>query len=137
MIVKVDWTEVYKKNVLVVDDSLSFRQLTSGLLKHIGFKEIEYANSGAEAVERYEKGGVDILFLDIDMPGMSGMEALEAIIAFDALAYVIMLSGHTSDEYVNQAKERGVKGFISKPLNPPEMKSKLIEFAELNNLVTT
>lgn len=81
---------------------------------------------GVEALETYLLNAPDILFLDINMPQMSGHEVLEKILQFDPKAFVVMLSGNSYAEDVKRAMAVGAKGFVGKPFS----KEKLYTYAQ-------
>ena len=74
------WDYIYQQNVMVVDDSRSFRQLVSALLSHVGFKNVHCAGSCDEAIALYKSNNIELTFLDIDMPEKDGMETLKALL---------------------------------------------------------
>ncbi len=101
--------------ILVADDDMYMRTLIrKGVNPQYTVNEVIH---GSEIVSAYKKYTPDILFLDIHMPGKDGHENLEAILAFDPQAYVIMLSSDSSRENVVSATELGAKGFLAKPFD--------------------
>ncbi|MBF0265612.1 MAG: response regulator [Gammaproteobacteria bacterium] len=111
-----------KLKVLFAEDDSMQRQLFDGLLRHY---QLEIANSpqiakkdvetGHEAVAEALKIDYDIIFLDIEMPGKTGIQVLEEIIKEKKDAYVVMISGHSTADNVKKVLELGAKGFIVKP----------------------
>ena len=102
--------------VLVVDDSRSIRTIIKNALGTLprGIQIVE-AGDGDSAVQLYKQHLADLVFMDITMPGLNGMEALAAIKAFDPDAHVVMLTAETSLDTVVKAKELKADGFIAKP----------------------
>lgn len=103
--------------VLIVDDAAFMRLRLRTILQPEGHTVIEAAN-GAEAVKAYAEQRPDVVFLDITMPEMDGLQALRAIRAADGEAYVIMCSALGQQSMVLQAIQDGASDFIVKPFQP-------------------
>ncbi len=101
---------------LVVDDSAFARKAIINILSAIGGKLAGEAASGQEAVQKYLSLKPDIVFLDIIMPGMEGLAALEMILRDDSSAKVVMVSSLRYNNLVREALSKGAKHFISKPV---------------------
>ena len=112
-----------KSNVVfIADDDAYIRKLVkTALPKNIVVHEYENANDIATA---YEEIIPDIVFLDIHLPGLSGVDILKQLYALDKHAYVIMLSADSSRENVLSTRELGASGFMTKPFS----KERLIDF---------
>ncbi|MFQ5329430.1 MAG: sigma-54-dependent transcriptional regulator [Thermodesulfobacteriota bacterium] len=104
------------KSVMVVDDERDIRSSLEGVLSDEGFK-VFLAQDGEEALKRLEGTFVDIVLLDIWMPGMDGLEVLEKIKARDSDLPVVMISGHGTIETAVKATRLGAYDFIEKPLS--------------------
>jgi len=104
------------KSVMVVDDERDIRTSLEGVLSDEGFK-VYLAQDGEEALKRLEGVFVDIVLLDIWMPGMDGLEVLEKIKARDSDLPVVMISGHGTIETAVKATRLGAYDFIEKPLS--------------------
>ena len=100
--------------VLVVDDAVFQRTRVRRSLEGAGHVVVEAA-SGSEAVDAYARERPDLVFLDITMPGMDGLEALRRIRAGDADARVVMLSAMAQQSTVMEAVRAGARDFIVKP----------------------
>lgn len=100
--------------LLAVDDEKGITDALKGFFEHRGF-EISTANSGEEALKAINANKPDIVFLDIRMKGMSGLEALDKIKTIDKTIKVIMLTIHEEEGIVNQAKKLGADEYITKP----------------------
>ncbi|MCC7534976.1 MAG: sigma-54-dependent Fis family transcriptional regulator [Deltaproteobacteria bacterium] len=104
--------------VLVVDDERNIRRTLEMILGGEGF-DVRTAASGEEALQALAAGGVDVVILDVRLPGMSGLDALARIRA-DASSVrlpVIMISGHASLQEAVQAVQSGATDFFEKPLD--------------------
>lgn len=109
--------------VLIVDDSATVRSQVKDALKSTGLSILE-AKDGLEAIEAIKATPtVRLMFLDINMPRMNGVETLEKINEDglgDSLAIVVLTTeGHP--ELVKRAKEAGAKGWMVKPFNPDQL----------------
>ena len=113
--------------VVVADDLNALRKLASALLKSLGCQVVGEARNGLEAVELFKQYRPDLILLDIEMPEMNGVEALEKIIEADADAAVVMLTGLDDQDVVEKCILIGAKDFLRKDLGPQEMKLRLAE----------
>lgn len=104
-----------KSRILVVDDEEPIRKTLRMALEYEGY-EVSEASSGTEALALLEKEPTDLVFLDIKMPGMDGLEVLEKMTERAAGPQVIMVSGHGSVQTAVQATKLGAFDFIEKPL---------------------
>lgn len=108
-----------KKRALVVDDSKSARLALKGLLERQGI-EVEFAESGEEAIEFLKHQVVDVIFMDHTMPGMDGFEAVSVIKADPrtAMIPVMMYTAKEGEVYIGQARALGAVGVLPKEVQP-------------------
>ncbi len=111
-------------NVLVADDSAFSRARNAAIVKELGHDVIE-ASDGVQAVEAYKSNKADAVLMDITMPGMDGLEALKAILAFDPAARVAMVTAMGQQSIVMEAINSGARDFVVKPFEPDRLKSAL------------
>ena len=104
-------------SVLIVDDNDLMRTLLRGILRGETFQVTSEAKNGVLALESIEKSKPDIVFLDVMMPEMDGLETLQAIKAKHPEIVVIMITGNPSAENVKESIQGGAGGFIIKPFN--------------------
>jgi two-component system chemotaxis response regulator CheY len=102
-------------SAVLVDDDGYARDLLGSILREFGCKVHHALSNGAEAVRKCSKNHPDILFLDIEMPGMDGFSTLEKILLSNPKQYVVMISAHSTLDNVKKAVELGARGFIVKP----------------------
>jgi CheY-like chemotaxis protein len=104
------------ENLLLVDDEGMLRTLGERILGAAGYR-VQVAASGEEALAVLERpdGPVDLVVLDLGMPGMGGLKCLERILALNPQARVIIASGYAADGPVKQALQGGAAGFVAKP----------------------
>ena len=103
-------------NVLIVDDSLILRRNLGKMLESLGHKVVGEAKDGREAVTCYRKLNPDLVTMDITMPEMNGIEALEAIVNEFSDARVVMLTSHGQEPMVREAVRIGAVGYLLKPI---------------------
>ena len=104
-----------KPRILVVDDEEPIRKTMRMMLEYEGFEVLEAA-SGVEGIQAVEKEEPDLVFLDIKMPGMDGLEVLGELKKISASIQVIIISGHGNVQTAVQATKLGAFDFIEKPL---------------------
>jgi two-component system chemotaxis response regulator CheY len=108
---------------LVVDDSEFARRNMKKILLSVGGEEAGSAANGREAIEQYMKLKPDLVFMDITMPEMEGVEAVQGIIHRDASAKIVMVSSNGYQEMIKAALESGAKHFLTKPVEPRQVAS--------------
>ncbi|MBM4180792.1 MAG: response regulator [Betaproteobacteria bacterium] len=101
--------------VLVVDDDTLMRELLKALLRDEGFTVAGEAKDGLSALALVERVRPDLVCLDVNMPGMSGIDVLKAIKARCESCRIVMISGDASMATVREAVGYGAVGFIVKP----------------------
>lgn len=99
--------------VLVVDDDQEIGYMFQRLLG--GPQTVTVARDGYEALERVKAEPYDLIFLDVRLPGMDGVQTLEQIKAIQPDAIVVMMSGYSVEEEVKRALAIGAQDFIPKP----------------------
>jgi CheY-like chemotaxis protein len=99
--------------VLIAEDEETVRLILSRMLAHIGGDkfEVETVASGAEALERLMRNGIDVFITDLAMPGMSGLEAIERVREFSPVP-IVVVSGR---DWAEQAIAAGANRFFAKP----------------------
>jgi len=105
------------RKVLVVDDDAAVRKSFDRVLSSNGYAVIT-AESGEEAVSKLNEEKYDIVYSDIRMPGMSGLEVAETVKARRPWTPVVIITGYGSDAAEARAKAAGVAKFLHKPLSP-------------------
>ena len=107
--------------ILVVDDEENIRDGSKRILSRIGFR-VMTASRGNEALDIMEREKPSIVFLDLKMPGMGGMEVFERIREIDETILVIIITGYATVETAIKAMKQGAYDFISKPFEPDQMR---------------
>lgn len=105
--------------VLIVDDSLFVTKQIGQILTSEGFEVVGTASNGQEGVDSYKElyPNVDLVTMDITMPKMDGVTALEKIMEFDKNARVIMISALGKQDLVKKSLMLGARNYIVKPLD--------------------
>ncbi|OAI43321.1 LuxR family transcriptional regulator [Rhizomicrobium sp. SCGC AG-212-E05] len=106
--------------ILVVDDHAIVRSGVRRLLADLPALELREAASGEEALEQVQGGAFDLVILDLNLPGLGGLELLRRILKSGPKLPVLVFSLHTEAIYANRAMEAGARGFISKSAAPEE-----------------
>jgi two-component system nitrogen regulation response regulator NtrX len=102
--------------VLIVDDESEIRSSLQGVLEDEGYKTL-LAESAEECLATLNRKPVDVVLLDIWLPGIDGLEALERVVAMENPPEVIMISGHANIETAVRATKVGAFDFLEKPLS--------------------
>lgn len=106
------------KRILVVDDAAFMRMMLKDILQKGGYEVVGEAVNGIDAIEKYNALKPDLVTMDITMPEMEGIEALQKIRSADPGAKVIMCSAMGQQLMVVQAIQSGAKDFVVKPFQP-------------------
>lgn len=108
-----------KFRVLIVDDSMFVAKQLGQILTSEGYEVVATAVDGKDGVDKYKElcPNVDLVTMDITMPRMDGITALEQIMAFDKNARVVMVSALGKEELVKKSLLDGAKNYIVKPLD--------------------
>lgn len=112
--------------VLFVDDEDMIIGVVRAMLKKLGYRAFT-ARSGQEALDLYEKhrGEIDLVILDMIMPGMGGGETYDRLRKIDGGVKVILASGYSIDGQAKEILNRGCSGFIQKPFNLRKLSRKV------------
>ncbi len=106
--------------ILVVDDHAIVRSGVRRLLADLRDLELQEAASGEEALEQVRDGAFDLVILDLNLPGLGGLELLRRLLKSSQKLSVLVFSLHTEAIYANRAMEAGARGFVSKSAAPEE-----------------
>jgi len=125
------------KSIVIVDDSRSFLRIFEAMLNSWGYK-VHAARNGHEALALIESKQPDFVLTDWDMPGMSGIELCEQVRAQrgNAYTYIIMITGYASRDDLLRSLRVGADDFMTKPVNPSELKVRLKTAQRIANLHT-
>ena len=102
--------------VLIIDDEAGIRQALKQVLEYEGM-DVKVASSGGEGISTYGEYRPHLVFLDVKMAGLDGLETLTRLRDIDPDAVVIMISGHGTIATAVDATQRGAFDFLEKPLD--------------------
>jgi DNA-binding NtrC family response regulator len=127
-------------NVLLVDDEVDFLETLTKRLKRRKVNTFE-ANNSQKAFQVLKQESIDVVVLDVRMPGMDGMQALREIKKTYPLVEVIMLTGHANVEVAIEGMELGAFDYLMKPMDTDELlykiqdayKKKLLQEKRINS----
>jgi two-component system nitrogen regulation response regulator NtrX len=122
-----------KSKLLVIDDEPAIRDTMRMLLEYDGF-EVSLAASGQEGLAMVEKDSPDLVFLDVKMPGMDGLEVLSRLKGMNEALPVVIVSAHGTTATALEAGRLGAFRFIEKPLSKDYVLDAVREGLELGNL---
>jgi two-component system response regulator HydG len=106
----------HKLNIFIVDDDIDFGESLAEVFEIEGHS-CELATTGEEAVDRFLKHDFDITFMDVQLPGKNGVESFLEIHKTKPDARVIMMTGYSVEQLLDQAINSGAWGILHKPLN--------------------
>jgi two-component system chemotaxis response regulator CheY len=114
--------------VLVVDDSMFIAKQLGQIFTSEGFEVAGTAADGAQGVEKYKElyPNIDLVTMDITMPVLDGVSALEKILEFDKEACVIMVSALGKEDVVKKSLLMGAKSYIVKPLDRKKVLERVV-----------
>jgi len=110
-----------RANILIVDDEIGFCELMQGILTREGYK-VDTATSGYEALKLLNENTYDIVYTDLKMPEMDGLELLKAIKEIDENIIVLMITAYGTIETAVEAMKEGAYDYITKPFQKDEIK---------------
>ena len=108
------------KKVLIIDDSAMSRRMLSRILESAGHAVVE-AEDGAGGLEKFFLEKPEVVFLDLTMKDMYGLDVLGKIREMDPSARVIIASADIQDQTRDMVREAGANAFVNKPLSPEKV----------------
>ncbi len=109
------------EKILIVDDEPDMLRLLNMILKDRTPYEIMTTNNPVEALELAKKGGFDVLITDLKMPGLDGIELLNAVRSFDQDIPIIIITAYATAESAAEAMEKNAFDFITKPFRKEQI----------------
>ena len=107
-------------SIMIIDDEEGIRLSLRGILEDEGYA-VEEASSAEEGLQKAEASPPDMIFLDIWLPGMDGLETAHAILEEHPGAKIVMISSLAYDETVHEASKIGAKAFVCKPFDRDDL----------------
>ena len=113
--------------VLLTDDSSTMRKIQRKVLSEMGIEDITEAGNGKEAIAALKAGTFDFVLMDVNMPEMTGLEALKEIKATPEIAAtpIIMCTSVAEKTQVMEAIKAGASNYLVKPFQPEDLKKKI------------
>jgi len=121
---------MHKISVLIVDDDMAARDLLSSLLRTEFDVQIETLGDGIDAMRRCREADFDIIWMDFEMPGMDGLDAVSVIKSVKPDQFIAMVSAHSSVDVVKKAISLGVGSYIVKPFTLGKVKGVVDKFLQ-------
>lgn len=120
-------------HVLIVEDNKTNQYIAQSLLQSVGIK-VSLASDGAEGISAFEneKQSLDLILMDLHMPNVDGYEATQIIRSKDSQIQIVALTADAISGIEEKCKAYGFSAFISKPFEPEQFISKVVELIELN-----
>ena len=112
-------------NILVVDDSKTTRTIIGKILQmaQVPVRDLHEASNGKEALKILENKWIDLIFTDINMPVMNGIEMIDNMKKNDLISDipVVVISTEGSQKRINDLQDKGIKAYIRKPFTPEQI----------------
>lgn len=115
--------------VLLADDSATMRTIIRRSLEGLGFSGTVEAADGAQAIEQFKSGGIDLVLTDWNMPGKTGIDVAREIRTIDKQVPIIMVTTEAEKSRVLEAIQAGVTDYLVKPFTAEALQKKLDRFA--------
>ena len=125
-----DFAKRYPARILIVEDVMMNQKIAGMVLEKLGYTDISFANNGELGVERVRQGDIDLIFMDLQMPVMGGIDATEAIRKNFSLArqpVIIAMTGHALAGVRDSCLASGMNGFVAKPISLSDVKNAIVE----------
>lgn len=119
-------------NILITEDSSFMRSMLSDIFKSSSsVGDVYQASNGVEALEIYNQKKPDLVTMDIDMPEMNGFESAKKIKLSDHRAKIVIVTSSKKKEFMQTAKELGIKEYITKPFDNMKIEKLIENISEL------
>ncbi|MDO4832226.1 MAG: response regulator [Clostridia bacterium] len=122
-----------RHKILIADDATFMRMMLKDILSHAGFINLIEAKNGREAINLFKVKKPELILLDVTMPDMDGLRALEEIKEINPDVKIIMCSSMGQEEIVSECFEKGADDFIMKPFKPERVVQAVSQFIDLNS----
>lgn len=106
-----------KKRIVIADDEPITRMDFSELLREAGYDVVGEASDGFDAVELCRELNPDLVLMDVKMPLLDGLKASKILAEENSPCSVVLITAYSGKEFIDQAKDAGVMGYIVKPID--------------------
>ena len=128
---------IEKVKILLVDDHRLFREGLKGLLENLSFVEVVFeAENGLECIAKLNAAMPDVVFMDIEMPGMDGIETTRRAVELYPNSRIIALSMYGDENYYTGMITAGAKGFVLKNSGFRDVEQAIVSVMEGNNFIS-
>ena len=117
------------KKIMIVDDSAFTRSIHTQIVEALGYQVIE-AGSGTDAINIFREKHPDLVIMDLLMPDMDGLDAIQQILAIDPTAKTIICSTDKQKARQEEARKVGVKAFLTKPVDADQLENAMSKVLE-------
>jgi len=111
--------------IIIADDSKTIRKIMRIQLEEMGHKVVAEAEDGSQALEFYFKYSPDLITMDMQMPGMNGLEAVTKIKKIDKNVKIIMITAHGQKDLVLSSIKQGVNDYVLKPISSEKLEESI------------
>lgn len=125
-----DFAKQYPAKILIVEDVMMNQKIAGMVVEKLGYSGIEFANNGQKGVERVSQGDIDLVFMDLQMPVMGGLEATKAIrqnFNLPRQPLIIAMTGHALAGVRDTCIASGMNGFVAKPISLEDVRNAILE----------
>ncbi len=105
------------QTVLICDDTMFMRTVIAQTMEAAGYEVVAQAETGAEAVQKYQQFQPTVVTMDMVMPDVSGIDAVRQIVEADPRACIVMCTAMGQDTLISEALEAGARGYVVKPFS--------------------
>ncbi len=123
----------YPARVLIVEDVIMNQKIAGMVVEKLGYENVEFASNGEEGAARVNRGDIDLVLMDLQMPVMGGLDATKLIrnnFGLPRQPLIIAVTGHALAGVRDQCLEHGMDGFITKPISLDDVKTAIAESFE-------
>ena len=117
--------------ILIVDDEEVVAEVLGKLIEVDGHK-VAVTYEGEKALEAYQKDRFDIVFADISMPGMNGIDLTQRLLELDKDAKIVAITGHVGTREVEEILDIGAKAFMKKPFSKKDIDQTIKEIIKMS-----
>jgi two-component system chemotaxis response regulator CheY len=114
--------------ILIVDDSIFMRNMLKNIIVEAGHEVVGEGGNGKDAIDKYWELKPDLVFMDIMMPDVNGIDGLKGIMANDSDAQVVMCTSVGQEKVIAETVEAGAVDFVVKPFKKEDILSVLEKF---------
>ena len=125
-----DFAKRYPARILIVEDVPMNQKIATMVLSKMGYTSIETADNGYKGVERVARGGIDLIFMDLQMPVMGGVDATKKIrenFHLEGQPVIVAMTGHALAGVKESCFKVGMDGYITKPISVDAIKTIIAE----------